>query len=89
MALEARVGKAVDGFICDTEAQCLAYELRLALLTLSKSLDGKMNINQFGQIDADAVEALAREVIEDLRNQLTRVQLAMGAFAQKAGGNGK
>jgi len=77
--------QAIDGWLAQTEAQCLAYELRLSLQTLGKKLDSQMNINEFGQIDPQAVARIATNIVADLQSMLDKLDAAWKAFAERAG----
>ena len=68
--------RAVDGQLLQSASQCAAYELKRQMATLGKAMDD-IKFNQFGQIDVDAVNAVASSVQDQLNAGVAAVQSAI------------
>ncbi len=84
MASQVTVWKAADGSVWDTEEQCRAYELRLALLTLGKQAES-IKVNQFGQVDIAALQQVASSVLADIKGKVESLQAAMDGVEKVLG----
>ncbi|GEM_PF-4780829 len=77
MATAIQMWKCNDGFLAYSEAEALAYEVKVAIEMLSKTYAGKIKINQFGQVDVESAQNITREIVEDLikRSEAVRVSI--------------